>query len=176
MRTWSFFVLAYLVLSLQLALSGFLTWGAAVPNLVLPIVVFIAVNAGREGALAGAFTIGLLHDLLSPNQPIGLFAFSYGLTALFVVSMQPSLYRDHPLTHFFITLSAAAVVAAVGLFNQWAYPILHSVPNPPRPLISAALLSALYTAALAPLLLWPLVKLKTTFAFRGTRHGRMARH
>jgi rod shape-determining protein MreD len=170
MRWVSFGILAYLVLALHVALSGFINWGSATPNLVLPIVVFIAVNAPRDHALAGAFVLGLLQDLLC-HQPIGLFAFTYGLVALFLIGAQPAVYRDHPLTHVLLTLLAALLAAAVVLFNGWAYPRLHALAEVGGPALGPAILSSLYTAALAPLLLLPLVKFKGVFGFRANRGG-----
>ncbi len=84
-------ILAYLIIALQLALSGFLNWGRCTPNLVLPVAVFIAINARRPEALLGAFLLGAVQDLFT-QQPPGLYAFSYGLVALFAIgASRPSI-------------------------------------------------------------------------------------
>jgi rod shape-determining protein MreD len=168
MRWLSFFILAYLVLAIQLGLSGFLNVGQVTPNLVLPVAVFVAINARREEALIGAFMLGAMQDLFS-QRPLGIYAFSYALAALFVVGTQPAVYRDHPLTHFFVTLGAAALAGALVWFNDWAYPILHRMPQASRPAILPALGGALYTALLAMLMLGALARVKFLFGFRGPR-------
>lgn len=173
MRWVSYILLAYLITAIHLGLAGFLNWGQAAPNLVLPVAVFIAINAGREEALLGVFLLGLLQDLFT-HQPMGLNAFSYSLAALFVVGAQPAVYRDHPLTHLFVTLAAALVIGGAGIFNEWAYPLLHGQAGV-SPGWMGALLSAVYSAALAPVILYPLVRVKWIFGFRHDRHDRMHR-
>jgi rod shape-determining protein MreD len=169
MRWLSFFILAYLVLAVQLGLSGYATWAGASPNLVLPAVIFIAINARREEALLGAFLLGAMQDLLS-QQPPGLYAFSYSMVGLFVIGTQPVVYRDHPLTHLFVTLLAALFTGAIALFNDWAYPRLHDLPHYAHPAVVRALVRAVYTALVAPVMLAALVRMKGLFAFRGLRH------
>ena len=172
MRWISYFILAYLIIAIQMALAGYLRWGQASPNLVLPAAVFIAINARREHALLGAFGLGLLQDLFT-QHPLGLYAFAYGLVGLFVVGTQPAVYRDHPLTHFFVTLLASFLVALVVLFNNWAYPILHSPRPPVRQPVLAIFASALYTAAVAPILMGVLGRTKPLFGFR-SRHSALS--
>ncbi len=169
MRWISYFILAYLIIAVQMALAGYLRWGAASPNLVLPAAVFIAINARREQALIGAFVLGFIQDLFT-QHPLGLYAFSYGMVGLFVVGTQPAVYRDHPLTHFFVTLLASVLVALVICFNNWAYPMLHSHSAQFRQPLIAIFGSALYTAAVAPIVMGVLSRMKTLFGFRG-RHG-----
>ena len=128
----------------------------AAPNLVLLAVIFIAINAPHDAALLGAFSLGVLQDMLTQQQP-GLFAFSYGLVAMFVVSTQQVVYRSHPLTHLSLALVAGTMAACVIL--------LHGLLHPPGPKladghVAAARLSpgmeftrVIYTAALAPFIL-----------------------
>src|SRR5205823_9856644 len=172
MRWISYFILAYLIIAVQMALAGYLRWGQASPNLVLPAAVFIAINARREHALIGAFGLGFLQDLFT-QHPLGLYAFAYGLVGLFVVGTQPAVYRDHPLTHFFVTLLASMLVALVVLFNNWAYPILHSHSAQLSQPVLAIFSSALYTAAIAPILMCILGRTKHLFGFRG-RHSALS--
>jgi rod shape-determining protein MreD len=172
MRWISYFILAYLIIAVQMALAGYLRWGQASPNLVLPAAVFIAINARREHALMGAFGLGLLQDLFT-QHPLGLYAFAYGLVGLFVVGTQPAVHRDHPLTHFFVTLLASVLVGIVVLFNNWAYPILHSHSSQLRQPVMGILASALYTAAVAPLIMGLLGRAKPLFGFRG-RHSALS--
>lgn len=170
MRWTAYLLLAYVVIAVQIALSGFVSWGQAAPNLVLPAVVFIAINARREEALLGAFFLGLLQDLFT-QQPAGLYAFSYCLVGLFIVGSRPAMYKDHPITHFLMTLVAAAVTGVIVLFNDWTYPKLHALGDAGQPSITLALMGALYTAALAPFMLFPVARLKRFFAFKTIRTG-----
>ena len=171
MRWISFACLVYLILAVHLALTGYINWGKASPNLVLPVVVFICVNASREQALAGVFSLGLLQDLLS-QEPLGMHAFAYGLAGLFVIGMQAAVYRDHWLTHIVVTLAAGLIVLAVASFNDWAYPRLHHLDST-GPSVVEGFFGVLYTALLSPLVLLPLVRVKRLFGFRPLRTARV---
>lgn len=175
MRWLSFGVLAYVTIALQIGLNGMLDWGVAAPNFVLPVVVFVAVNAAREEALVGTLLLGVLQDLFTV-QPLGLYAFSYGMLGLFVVGVQPSLHRDHPLTHVVLTLAGGLLLGVIVLFNEWTYPILHQLKDAPRPSVGRVLGGAVYTAAVAPVMLMGLSRVKRAFAFRGgkTNYSRFA--
>ena len=69
MRWLAFFILAYVMLGLQIGLSGFIEIHHA-PNFLLLVVVFIAINACRDTALAACLLLGLLQDLLMPGEPL----------------------------------------------------------------------------------------------------------
>ena len=56
MRWWSFAILAYVAVAVHLGLGGYANWGTLSPNLVLPVAVFIAINARREPALLAGYT------------------------------------------------------------------------------------------------------------------------
>src|SRR4051812_9292576 len=98
MRWIPYFILAYIALGVQVALYGFFEVRNSAPNLVLLVVVFLAVNGGREAVLLGSFLLGLMQDLLT-LQPLGTWAVCYSLVAMFVLSTQEIVYREHPLTH-----------------------------------------------------------------------------
>jgi rod shape-determining protein MreD len=161
-------IFAYLIIAMQLALGDLLAWRGASPNLVLSVAVFITMHARREEGLLGAFILGVLQDLVS-QQPAGLYAFSYGLVGLFVVGARPAVYRDHPLTHLFVTLAGGLLTGAITLLNEWAYPVLHTVTDWPQPSILGVLYGACYSAILAILLLGVLARLKPAFGFRAVR-------
>src|SRR5690554_3436804 len=103
MRWLTYFILAYVALGVQIGTSGFLRYQGAGPNFVLLAAIFIAINAPRDSALLGCFVLGAMQDLVT-QQSLGLYAFSYGLVAMFVVSTQNLVYRAHPLTHFSLAL------------------------------------------------------------------------
>src|SRR5256885_17206422 len=103
MRWLAYFILAYLAIAVQIGLGPFMRYHEAQPNFVLLAGIFIALNAPRDAALLGCFCMGLIQDLVT-QQPPGLFALSYGLTALVVVGSHHVVNREHPLTHFGMTL------------------------------------------------------------------------
>jgi rod shape-determining protein MreD len=160
MRWASYFILAYLALGIQIGAGEFLRIGGAKPDLVLLAVIYIAINAPREAALGGAFGMGLMVDLVGLG-PLGLYAFAYGLVAMFVVSMQEVVYREHPMAHLFVALIASLLVSTVGLIHGW-------ILGPLLPL-GVQFQTAIYTALLAPIVLGVLQRLKKAFAFRPRR-------
>jgi cell shape-determining protein MreD len=138
----SYFILAYVTLGLQIGLKSHLMLGSAWPNLVLLAAIFIAMNAP---------------DLVT-QQTFGLYSFSYGLTAMLVVSSQQVVYRGHPLTHFFLALFGGTVCAVVIL--------VHGLFRQPRDPASALFGSAVYTAFAAIVVLGILNRFKRVFAFQ----------
>jgi rod shape-determining protein MreD len=172
MRWLPFAILAYVTLGLQLGLSGYdapaLTQGGR-PQLVLLAAIFIALNAGRDDALLGCFLLGLLQDLCG-STPLGLSAFAYGTVALFVLSVHELVYGEHFLTHLTLGLIAGLIVAFITYCHGIIDSLIH--PNHLRPPLVPLLTSALYTAILAPVVLFILHRMKKPFGFRGARgHG-----
>jgi rod shape-determining protein MreD len=155
-----YFILAYLTLGLQIGLRGYFEIGQAWPNLVLLVAIFIAVNAPREAALLGCFMLGVMQDLAT-QQTLGLFAFSYGLVAMFTVSTQQVVYREHPLTHFTLALVGSILTSLVLVIHGWIYQ--------GRPSMMAMFYSALYTAVLAPVVLGVLQRMRRAFSFQPPR-------
>jgi rod shape-determining protein MreD len=160
MRWLAYFILAYLMLGLQIGLSGHVRIGSAWPNLVLLAVIFIAVNAPRDAALLGSLGLGLMQDLTTQNT-LGLFALSYGLIAMFTVGTQQVVYRGHPLTHFSLALIGGILSGVIMLIHGW----VRGPRLPPMMLFY----SALYTAILAPLVLGLLQRIRRGFAFQPPR-------
>lgn len=160
MRWLSWFILAYLVLALQSGMGSYIAWEGVPPNLVLIGVIFIALNGAREPALLGTWFIGLMQDCLT-QTPLGTYALSYGLVTLLVQPSQSVVYRDHPLTHVSLTLGGGAVSGLV-LFVQG---MIWGTRQPVMELV----VCGLYTAALAPLILWPLQKGKWLFGLQTTK-------
>jgi rod shape-determining protein MreD len=163
MRWLSYFILAYLALGVQLALSGYIEIGGAGPNFVLLVVILLAVNGAREQALLGSFFLGLMQDLLTLH-PMGTWAVAYALVAMFVLSTQEVVYREHPLTHFFLALLAGILCGVVLTFHAWVYPLLHKGSTPGT--ATGVFASAVYTAVLAPIVLGVLQRMKGAFGFR----------
>lgn len=160
MRWIMYFILAYVALAIQVGATPYLRWQGAPPNFVLLVVLFITINAPREAALLAALCLGMMQDLLT-QSPLGLYAFSYGLVGMFVVSTQQIVYREHPLTHFSLALVGGSLVAAVILVQS----LIH------RPGVGAMslLTTTIFTAVLAPLVLGLLQRARRPFAFSPQR-------
>ena len=121
MRWLTYFILAYVTLGLQVGAGPFMRYQGAAPNLVLLAVIFITLNAPRDAALLGAVCLGLLQDFLT-QQPPGLFAFSYGLVGMFIVSTHDVVYREHFLTHISLALVGGFLTMGVLLVHGWLHP------------------------------------------------------
>jgi len=176
MRWLAYFILAYVAVAVQIGLGPFLRYKGAQPNLVLLAALFVALNAPRDAALLGCFCLGVLQDLLT-QQPPGLFALSYGLTAMLAVGVHQAVYREHPLTHFSLALIGGLITAAVLLIHGWVHPAAPKAVTPdgattlPAIRLSAGVefIRVVYTALLAPVVLGLLQKSKRVFAFQPQR-------
>ena len=162
-------------MGLQLGLGPYISYHGASPNLMLLAAVFIAVNAPRDTALIGCFLLGLTQDL-GTLQAFGLFAFCYGLMAMVVVNAQQVVYKDHPLTHFSLTLGAGLAVAAIIIAQGWLHPPtwMNDIKTTDRPYhvsMTLELTRVIYTALLAPFVLGLLKRTKPMFGFSGGRRG-----
>jgi len=164
MRWLSYFILAYIALGVQIALVGFFEVRDSAPNLVLLVVIFLAVNGGREPVLLGSFILGVMQDLFTLH-PLGTWAVTYTLVAMFVLSTQEIVYREHPLTHFSLALTGGILCGVVLTIHGWIYPLLHG-PSTGHGGGIALFTSAIYTAVLAPIVLGLLQRMKRAFAFR----------
>ncbi|MGD0540926.1 MAG: rod shape-determining protein MreD [Tepidisphaeraceae bacterium] len=174
MRPLSYFILAYIALGLQAGIARAMEWNTAGPNFVLLAVVFIALNAPRDTALLACFGLGAMQDLASGGS-LGLFAFSYGLVALFIVAVQQAVYRRHPATHFMLVLIAGVLISVVLAIHGWLRPPgaeesaggqhLAAVHAPVLPLFY----TAVYSAILAPFVLGGLQRISRVFRFRSAR-------
>src|SRR3954469_12466140 len=172
MRWFPYFILAYLTLGVQIGLGDFVSWHGARPNLVLVAVLFVALNAPRDAALIGCFSLGLLQDLLS-QQPPGLYALSYGCVAMLVSEAQNHVGRDNPVVHVVLALVGGLITAVILTVHALVRPAgpavvdettsIAAVHSPVLPFY----ITALYTALLAPVILWVLHRFKRAFAFQG---------
>jgi rod shape-determining protein MreD len=174
MRFLAWFIFAYVMLGMQLGLGHYASVKGAAPNLVLLAVIFIVSHVPRDAGLLGAFSLGLVQDLLGLGPP-GLYAVAYGLVALAVERTRSSVYRDHPLTHLSVALAGGLIVALVVSLHGWVRPAGPGLSEggvtvaPVRAPVGALFLSAVYTAVLAPPLLWMLNRGRRTFSFRTVR-------
>jgi len=166
MRWLTYFILAYVAVGVQSGSAHALAIGSALPNFALLAVIFIALNAPRDIALTAAFFIGLFQDICT-GTPVGLYAFSYGIVAMFVISTQQIVYREHVITHFSVALIGGLMVAALVLLQS---ALRDPITAPAMPLFYGAI----YTAVLAPLVIGILNRIRKVFQFqpRRSRGGR----
>jgi rod shape-determining protein MreD len=170
MRWASYFILAYLMLGVQLGMAAHVQYRGAGPNLGLLVVIFISLNAPIDEAFLGSFLLGAVQDLVT-LEPMGLYAFSYGLTALLVGRLAQVAYREHPLTQIFMTLAGGMVTGLLLWIHAWIHPmgmaVLENGVAVPGVRLSGRIIavSVLYTAILAPLVLGALQRMAALFAF-----------
>ena len=179
MRWLAWLILAYVAIAVQIGLSPYVRWRGAAPNFVLLAGVYVALNAPRDAALLGCFCMGLLQDLVTQQTP-GLFALSYGLMGLVVVGSHHALHREHWLTYLLLALVGGVITATVVIVHGWVHPASPRTPGGGAGGVPATLpaigpsagtefLRALYTAALAPVVLGLLHRLRRFFAFQPQR-------
>lgn len=163
MTRWTPFIFGYVMLGLQIGLRRFLAPGNAAPNFGLIAVIFIALHSRRDGALLGGFTVGFVQDLLT-EQSLGLYAFSYGLVALVVLSTYKLLPRNHPLSLAGLGLAAGFLTMVVVLLHSFVHPAGPAATDGkiilPRMRISAGaeFASIFFTAFMAPVVIIGLEK------------------
>ncbi len=163
MRFVPYFILAYIARGMQVGLSGYIRVESVPPNLVLLAALFIALNAPKEAALLGCFGLGLMQDLLT-QQTMGIYALSYGIVAMFIISTQQLVYREHPLTHVSIALSASIICAVVMILHD-----LFRMSADERTSLSTLVYASLYTTVLSPIVLGVMQKLRRAFGFQSRR-------
>lgn len=156
MRWYAAVILAYVLLGAQLGMGGHWGFDSFGANLPMVAVIFICLNAPREPALTFCLVLGLIQDLLTGDRP-GIHAFAYGLVGLFTTSAARVVFRDHPVTHIVCTFVGQILLSATVL----AASLVHHTHPPAASLLGASL----YTAALAPLVIFFLERIKPFFGF-----------
>ena len=171
MRWPAYFLLAYVVLGVQLGVGPFAAVRGVGPDLVLLVVIFVALNAPLAEALVGGLLLGAMQDLVT-LQPLGLFALAYGAVAWTVSRSAEHVRRGHPLTHLAFGLLGGGITGTVVVVHDWVHPagpavvvagtvVARAVRIGPR----TAAVSAVYTALLAPVVIGPLTRLHRLFGF-----------
>ena len=170
MRWLSFFILAYLVLGVQLGIGAFVQVYGAGPNLPLLAVVFVALNAPAATAALAGVAMGLMQDVATAG-PLGLFAFGYGLAAAAIARAAEFVRRGHPLTQTAMTLGSGLGVGMLLLVHERVRPTDGSatpgvvVGSLARVSAGTVGVSTLYTTLLAPIGVGLLQRFQKAFAF-----------
>ncbi len=164
MRVLPFTILAAIALALQVSLAPAMRLTAArfQPQFLLIVALYVALYARAEVALIGCWVLGLLLDL-SSITPMGGFAFAFGLVGLGIVSARASLFRDHPVSHFFLAL-------VFGLLANEVVALREAVRFGLRVelLVIQPLGTAVYTALLAPYVMLLLNRFRRRMHFPDT--------
>ena len=160
MRWPAYFLLAYVMVGVQIGVGAYAQVRGVGPDLVLLVVVFVALHAPRAEAVVGGLLLGGMQDLVT-LQPLGLFAAAYGLTAAAVTRAAPDVRRGHPLTHVAMALGGGAITGVLLVVHDHVHPGSAAARVGPR----VAAVSALYTAVLAPFVIGPLDRLNRLFGF-----------
>ena len=149
MRWLSFAVLAVGVLALQVVLAPSLALWGAYPDWLLVLVVFYALHGRKPDCVLAAWIVGFCADLLTVER-MGFLSLSYGLSALLVVLVRESLFKDRSTTQFATTL-----VVALMIHTTWfVYARLMYAPGNDMmtALVQQVVMRSAYTALFAPLL------------------------
>lgn len=165
MRWLPFAILAGLTLVIQTtSLGRQVAINSIWPEWTFILLVHYALWGPRvEVAVAGCL-LGLSVDLLGSDR-VGLHAFCYGLTAWAIGRIREVLFRDHPATHLVMTLVFAAVVQALtGCYRWWR---LGGEPE-----FAALMWTAAYTALWAPVVHWPLQRMRHWTGLTSRHRGR----
>ena len=163
MRWLMFSILAYFALGIQGGLAIAMPDGVRL-NLMLLVVIFVTVNAPREYGLLAAFMLGMLQDLFT-GSPMGLWAFSYGIVGMFVVSTQEYVYKAHPLTNISLALVGGIITTTIAVIEAWVHHRHLSL----MPLAKGVF----YLSVLSPIVLGLLDRGKKAFGFRSRSLGSM---
>ncbi len=164
MKWFSFAILAVLTIVFQTTVVQAMAIHSVWPNWMFILAVHYALWGPWPDAAMAAWTLGLIMDLFSGGR-IGLNAFCFGGAAWAIMHLRQVMFRDHPMTQILVTLLFMLVMQGItGLYYCWDA----SVTIPWKDIGWSALFTALYTAAWAPYLHWPLIRLERWTGLRGT--------
>lgn len=148
------------MLGFQLGLGSFAAYRGVSPDLLLLVVIFISLNAPQQEAMLGSFLLGAMQDLIT-LQPMGLFAFSYGIISMLVSAAGESVRRTHPLTQIAMTFLGSSLMGMLLIVHDYFRPIDGTVRIGPR----VATVMVIYTTMLSPLVIGLLQLFHGLFAF-----------
>jgi len=151
------------------------------PDLLAPLAVFIALYARRQiDVLLAGWAIGMAIDLAASGGPgsasvVGPMALTYVLGTKVIYTVRDAFFRERIISRAVLTAVFCLVAHCLWVTAQSAIAYRHtSWPEYGRMLLQAVGL-AIYTAALAPSLIWLLEKGRKWIiqSRSGTaRHGR----
>lgn len=185
---WLVFILAsWVCFGLEMALIPVLDAGSrgVHPSMVVPLLVFVAMNAPRKPTLWSAIGLGVVMDLLSPMPAadggtvtiIGPHALGYLLGVHFVLAVRGMLIRRNPLTmvvmSILVMLIAQVVVVAIFSARDLG---ASSIVWDSGDQLRIRLFQSLYTGISALLLSFVFFAMGPVFGFQSAVPTRFARH
>lgn len=183
-------VVGYLVLALEAPVRKALQLGdtGAAPSIVVPFVVFVALNAPAAAALWTAMICGLVVDVMSPRGgPVGApvvlgpHALGFMGAAYLTLTARPLLMRSNPvaLVVFSVLGGMVAGVVATSLLSLrglWGPELGVGAPASAVLDLRDRALGALYTGATALAMAALLLPMQGLFGFQDpTRRGPFVR-
>jgi len=187
MNWFVFALIAWVCFGLELALLPVFDAGSrgVHPSMVIPLLVFVAINAPRKPTLWAAIILGVVMDLLSPMPAvdggtitiIGPHALGYLLGAHLVLTVRGMLIRRNPLTMVVMSMFVMLVaqVVFVSIFTARDLVSDQLIWDASEQL-TQRLFSSLYTGISALLLSFVLFALGPVFGFHTAVPTRFARH
>jgi len=138
------------------------------------LAVFYALFASETSAPVAGFLCGLAADIVGPNT-VGTCAVPLGLVAFSIVKVRQSIFREHAVSQVVLSFFAIGLygVLSMGARIGLGAPI---VGNSVAAHLGTVLGNAVYSALLAPVCFWLLLKLKPILGFqvhglRSRSHG-----
>jgi len=163
MRWIGFLILLALAAVLQSTVVSWIRIQRIGPDLVFLLALFYLLYAEPLDALIVAWLAGLTLDLFSQVR-LGTFAFSFGLVGLVLVRLRQLVFRDHPVTQLFLALVGCELTQAVA--RSVTAVLEPRLAWGPTDVLLGALYTALYTAVLAPYVLWLLLRFRGVLGVR----------
>jgi cell shape-determining protein MreD len=154
-----FFILGYTLVGIHVGAAGLLNLGGMSPNLVVAGVVLLCMWAPRDAAMLGSLLLGAMQDMVT-EQPLGLWAFTYGLAAVVLTTLQPALQRGHLFTQVVFAVVCAGLSVLVLAVSGWLNPpgaelveagTVHRAVRLP---VGKLLWQACLTVVAVPVLIW----------------------
>jgi rod shape-determining protein MreD len=159
MRWFNFAILVMIVLVLQVGITRLFSIGSQniMPDLLLMVAVILAFRGQGYSVLIACWVLGLVRDL-SSDAVLGTYAIAFGLVALMVSRLHQFLYVDRPLSVILVTFVSAFAVEQFAILAVLLRGDLKSGQY--GSLTLSILLSALFTAVLAPYAQWLILKIQ----------------
>lgn len=164
MRWFPFVILALVGIVCQTTVVPYLRLPGLGPDVMFILAVYYSLWGPWPDAALAALTLGFIVDLETNSSPgrIGLHAFCYGAASWGIIQVRQAVVRTHPIAQVLITLLfALGVETAVAFYHRWARPEVGLARS-----LGLGALSAVYTAALAPVLLWLLNRMNKLTGMR----------
>lgn len=171
MNWFAFILFAGFLLTVQSAVAPHLSIAGARPDFLLVAAVYLGLFGRPREAMAGAWLIGVGGDLLTAER-FGLLALSYLLITLPVSAIRLHVFRENGLTQVVVTLAAFWMIGLCWLIYR------HVLYDPAETVVAglavSVALSGIYTAMMAPPLLWLFRRLAPALGMPRRREATLA--